>query len=62
VANGNLPFGGVGNAGIGSYHGKHSFEVFSHRKSIVKRGTRFDLGIVYPPYGNKVKLVRKVLK
>ncbi|MNO40288.1 Aldehyde dehydrogenase [compost metagenome] len=62
VANGNLPFGGVGNAGIGSYHGKHSFEVFSHRKSIVKRGTRIDLGIVYPPYGNKVKLVRKVLK
>ncbi|HBS45372.1 MAG TPA: aldehyde dehydrogenase [Paenibacillus sp.] len=62
VANVSLPFGGVGNSGIGGYHGKHSFEVFSHRKSIVKRGTRIDLGIVYPPYGNKIKLVRKVLK
>lgn len=62
VANASLPFGGVGNSGIGGYHGKHSFEVFSHRKSIVKRGTRIDLGIVYPPYGNKIKLVRKVLK
>lgn len=62
VASTYLPFGGVGHSGIGGYHGKHSFEVFSHRKSIVKRGTRFDLGIVYPPYGNKTKLVRKVMK
>ncbi|WP_340394722.1 aldehyde dehydrogenase [Paenibacillus sp. FSL E2-0177] len=62
VASTYLPFGGVGNSGIGGYHGKYSFEVFSHRKSIVKRGTRIDLGIVYPPYGNKVKLVRKIMK
>lgn len=62
VANSKLPFGGVGNSGIGGYHGKHSFELFSHRKSIVKRGTSIDPGIVYPPYGNKVRLVRKVLK
>lgn len=62
VASTYLPFGGVGHSGIGGYHGRHSFEVFSHRKSIVKRGTRFDLGIVYPPYGNKTKLVRKVMK
>lgn len=57
-----LPFGGVGNSGIGGYHGKHSFDLFSHRKSIVKRSSKVDFGIVYPPYGNKVKLVRKLLK
>ncbi|WP_342420665.1 aldehyde dehydrogenase [Paenibacillus sp. FSL E2-0178] len=62
VASTHLPFGGVGNSGIGGYHGKHSFELFSHRKSIVKRSTRLDFGIVYPPYGNKVKLARKLLK
>ncbi|MBW4082100.1 aldehyde dehydrogenase [Paenibacillus sp. S150] len=57
-----LPFGGVGSSGTGGYHGKYSFDVFSHRKSIVKRSTRIDFGIVYPPYGNKVKLARKLLK
>lgn len=62
VASPHLPFGGVGNSGMGGYHGKHSFDVFSHRKSIVKRGTKPDLGIVYPPYGNKIKLARKLLK
>jgi len=62
VASTHLPFGGVGNSGIGGYHGKYSFEVFSHRKSMIKRSTRIDFGIVYPPYGNKVKLVRKVMK
>lgn len=62
VASTYLPFGGVGNSGIGGYHGKHSFDVFSHSKSIIKRSTKIDFGIVYPPYGNKVKLVRKVMK
>ena len=62
VASPNLPFGGVGNSGMGAYHGKHSFDLFSHRKSIVKRSTKLDFGVVYPPYGNKVKLARKLLK
>jgi aldehyde dehydrogenase (NAD+) len=62
VASPNLPFGGVGGSGIGAYHGKHSFDLFSHRKSIVKRSTKIDFGVVYPPYGNKVKLARKLLK
>ncbi|WNS42483.1 aldehyde dehydrogenase [Paenibacillus sp. MMS20-IR301] len=62
VASTRLPFGGVGNSGIGGYHGKYSFDLFSHHKSVVKRGTRLDLGIVYPPYGKKVKLARKLLK
>ena len=42
IANGNLPFGGVGASGMGSYHGKYSFETFSHRKSIIKRSFSFD--------------------
>jgi len=62
VASPNLPFGGVGHSGMGAYHGKHSFDLFSHRKSIVKRSTKIDFGVVYPPYGNKVKLARKLLK
>jgi aldehyde dehydrogenase (NAD+) len=44
-----LPFGGVGYSGIGSYHGKHSFECFSHSRSVVKTPTFFDLPLRYPP-------------
>lgn len=62
VASTHLPFGGVGGSGIGGYHGRHSFDLFSHSKSIVIRGTKLDLGVVYPPYGNKVKLARRLLK
>lgn len=43
-----LPFGGVGPSGIGAYHGKYSFETFSHRKSILKQSTAFDLPVRYP--------------
>ncbi|MER2997521.1 aldehyde dehydrogenase [Pontibacter populi] len=59
LANPNLPFGGVGNSGLGSYHGIASFDVFSHQKSILNRGTWLDLPFRYPPYGNKLKLLRK---
>jgi aldehyde dehydrogenase (NAD+) len=62
VANTNLPFGGVGNAGIGAYHGKYSFDTFSHGKSILKKSTKMDIKIVFPPYGDKLKWVRKLLK
>ena len=63
IANSRLPFGGVGMSGIGSYHGKHSFELFSHHKSFIKRTTKFDLPLGYPPYTPlKEKLIRKFLK
>lgn len=62
VANPNLPFGGVGNAGIGAYHGKYSFDLFSHTKSIMKKSTRFDLKILFPPYGDNLKWIRKILR
>jgi aldehyde dehydrogenase (NAD+) len=61
LVNHRLPFGGVGNSGVGAYHGKLSFDIFSHKKSIVKRGTWLDLPMRYAPYGTKLKWVRKLL-
>ncbi len=46
-----LPFGGVGESGMGAYHGKAGFDTFSHRKAVFQRGTRPDPGVMYPPYG-----------
>ena len=62
LANSRLPFGGIGSSGIGSYHGKASFELFSHKKSIVRRYTWFDNNLRYAPYKNKLSLVRKIMK
>ena len=50
IANENMPFGGVGNSGMSSYHGRASFEVFSHRKSILRTSTKVDLPFRYMPY------------
>ena len=62
LANSRLPFGGIGNSGIRSYHGKASFELFSHKKSVVNRSTWFDNNLRYAPYKNKLSLVRKIMK
>ena len=57
-----LPFGGVGESGMGAYHGRASFETFSHRKSVLSKPTRVDPSIAYPPYrGLKAKLLRRLL-
>jgi len=61
-ANPHLPFGGTGSSGIGSYHGKKSFETFSHQKSILKRWFRLDVPLRYPPYGNKLKILEKMMR
>ncbi|WP_289355604.1 aldehyde dehydrogenase [Paenibacillus sp. S-12] len=62
IANRYLPFGGVGNSGIGAYHGKYSFDLFSHHKSIVKKTTKIDTRFILPPYNDKkLRLVRKFL-
>ncbi|KAF4676280.1 hypothetical protein FOL47_006436 [Perkinsus chesapeaki] len=45
-----LPFGGCGGSGFGAYHGKHSFDCFSHKKSVLQRGTAMDVPMRYPPY------------
>ncbi len=61
IANPALPFGGVGPSGMGVYHGRHSFETFSHRKSVLRRGFRFDLKMIYPPYTDRMtNIVRKM--
>ena len=53
LSNDNLPFGGVGNSGIGSYHGRYGFETFSHQKSIMEKVTWGESNIKYPPYSDK---------
>jgi aldehyde dehydrogenase (NAD+) len=60
-ANKQLPFGGVGNSGIGAYHGKLSFDTFSHKKAIVKKANWLDIPLRYAPYGKKLKFIRKLL-
>jgi aldehyde dehydrogenase (NAD+) len=62
LVNNRLPFGGVGNSGMGAYHGKLSFDIFSHKKAIVKRGTWLDLPLRYAPYKDKLTTIQKVLK
>jgi aldehyde dehydrogenase (NAD+) len=57
-----LPFGGKGNSGIGNYHGKNSFDTFSHRKAIMKTPTWFDPNIKYPPFKGKMWLFKKVIR
>jgi aldehyde dehydrogenase (NAD+) len=57
-----LPFGGVGASGMGSYHGKATFETLSHRKSVLMKPTWFDLPILYPPYDKrKTKWLRRIV-
>jgi len=63
IGNVNLPFGGVGESGIGSYHGFVGFERFSHKKSIIKVVTWFDLKLLYPPFSKlKLRLLRMFFK
>ncbi|AFY83235.1 aldehyde dehydrogenase [Oscillatoria acuminata] len=56
-----LPFGGVGESGMGSYHGKASFDTFSHSKSVLEKSFRFDLDLRYPPYKNKLALIKRLI-
>lgn len=58
--NDRLPFGGVGNSGMGAYHGKHTFDTFSHKKSIVKKATWLDIPLRYAPYKNKIKWLKRL--
>lgn len=60
TANAGLPFGGVGNSGMGRYHGKESYLAFSHSRSVIISSNRFDIGIKYPPY-KKFKLLKRFL-
>lgn len=57
-----LPFGGVGESGTGSYHGKFSFDAFSHKKAVLYRGFGGDASLRYPPYTSlKVSLMKALI-
>lgn len=60
-ANQKLPFGGIGNSGMGAYHGRWGFETFSHKKSMVKKGNWLDIPIRYAPYPKNYEWLKKVL-
>jgi aldehyde dehydrogenase (NAD+) len=62
LTNHNLPFGGRGFSGTGCYHGKYSFETFSHKKAVMKTPTWFDPSIKYPPFKGKLKLFKWIIK
>lgn len=62
LSNPNLPFGGVGGSGIGAYHGKYSFETFTHAKAVMSSPTWFDPGIKYPPLTGKLKTFKRFIK
>ena len=58
-----MPFGGVGESGMGSYHGRASFDTFSHRKSVVQQSAWLDLPVRYAPYTPlKARLLRLFLR
>lgn len=61
IANAHLPFGGVGNSGIGKYHGFESFEIFSNRRSVLKSSVFFDIPFKYPPF-RSIQLLKKIMK
>ena len=59
--NHHLPFGGIGNSGMGNYHGKFSFQTFSHKKGIMKTPTWFDPALKYPPFKGKLNFFKKII-
>ena len=62
LTNPNLPFGGIGESGMGGYHGESGVRLFQHQKPVLSRGTRIDPKLAYPPYTEKkLKLFRKIL-
>ena len=56
-----LPFGGVGDSGIGRYHGKTSFETFSHYKTVLQRSFLFDIKLRYAPYKGKLQWLKRIV-
>lgn len=62
LTNHNLPFGGRGFSGTGKYHGKYSFDVFSHEKAIMRTPTWFDPAMKYPPFKGKLKLFKWLIR
>jgi len=61
-ANHNLPFGGVGESGIGGYHGKQTFDIFCHKKGVTKRYNWLDIPVRYAPYNGKLNILKIFMK
>ncbi|NCP65884.1 MAG: aldehyde dehydrogenase family protein [Paraglaciecola sp.] len=62
MANPNLPFGGVGNSGMGAYHGQTGFDTFSHLKTVLKRHFIFDVALRYPPFSrSKLQWLKRLM-
>ena len=62
LTNPSLPFGGRGFSGTGAYHGKYSFDTFSHKKSVMKTPTWFDPAMKYPPFKGKLGLFKWIIR
>jgi aldehyde dehydrogenase (NAD+) len=62
LSNHHLPFGGIGNSGIGAYHGKYSFGRFTHAKPVMKTPGWFDPAIKYPPFKGKMKWIKRLFR
>ena len=60
--NSKIPFGGVGQSGMGMYHGYYSYKTFSHTRSVMISGTKLNINTKYAPYGKKLNLLKKVMK
>ena len=61
LTNHHLPFGGRGFSGMGCYHGKYSFDTFSHKKSVLRTPTWPDPSLKYPPFRGKLGLLKKLV-
>lgn len=57
-----MPFGGVGDSGMGGYHGKASFDTFSHKKGILNKSNLIDIPLRYPPFKNNLNLLKKIMR
>lgn len=62
LANPKLPFGGVGRSGIGRYHGRYSFDTFSHEKPYIFKTTKLETALLFPPYKGKLKYIKQIFK
>ncbi|MBV9988487.1 MAG: aldehyde dehydrogenase [Chitinophagaceae bacterium] len=62
LTNYNLPFGGRGSSGMGAYHGKYSFDTFSHKRAVMKTPAWFDPALKYPPFKGKLGIFKKIIR
>ncbi|REI32418.1 aldehyde dehydrogenase, partial [Staphylococcus felis] len=62
LANPHSPFVRVGQSGIGRYHGRHSFDTFTHEKPHIFKTTKLESSLLFPPYKGKLKYIKQILK